>query len=524
MTGALRVLATLVVFLACFPVLAETVLHRGNRSEPAALDPHKINTRYELNIVEDLFEGLTAFDAAANPVPGVAASWDVSEDGRIYTFYLRENLMWSDGEPITSDDVVFSFRRFMNPETAALYAQLFYLVQNGREVNTGALPMEDLAVTAPDEATVVFELTGPAPYFPEMLANGFAGIVPRHAVERFDDDWSAPGQMVSNGAYTLEAWSPQDRIALLRNERFHDAENVQIDRIYYYPTDDTVSGVARFRAGDLDMQLEFAPEQAKPLRALLGDEVHLIPSLTTFYLTVNTTLPHLSDPRVRRALSMAIDRKIITERVRGVGEPPALSFVPPQIANYEPAIATFASMSMEARRKEAKRLLAEAGYGPDNPLEVSYVFSGSNENRRLAVVIAAMWKLVGVETALLNREGKIHFSSLRAGDFEIGYVGWGADYNDASTFLYVLQSESVNVNYARYNNPAYDTLSKEAVLLADLETRADMMRRAEAMMLHDQPIIPIFFSVTKQLVKDYVKGWVDNAPGSHLSRYLRIEK
>jgi len=227
---------------------------------------------------------------------------------------------------------------------------------------------------------------------------------------------------------------------------------------------------------------------------------------------------------VRRALSMAIDRKIITERVRGVGEPPALSFVPPQIANYEPAIATFASMSMEARRKEAKRLLAEAGYGPDNPLEVSYVFSGSNENRRLAVVIAAMWKLVGVETALLNREGKIHFSSLRAGDFEIGYVGWGADYNDASTFLYVLQSESVNVNYARYNNPAYDTLSKEAVLLADLETRADMMRRAEAMMLHDQPIIPIFFSVTKQLVKDYVKGWVDNAPGSHLSRYLRIEK
>ena len=513
-----------IVILATAPTYADTVLHRGNRSEPTALDPHKTNTLYEANVVQDLFEGLTAYDAAGDIIPGVASSWEVGADGRRYTFQLREDLVWSDGAPLTAADVVFSFRRLMRPETAAVYAQLFYLVENGREVNAGAVPVDSLAVRATGAFTIEIELTGPAPYFPQILANGFAAILPRHAVEMFGEDWAKPGTMISNGAFTLKQWAPQDRIVIVRNDRFHDAANVMLDRVVYYPTEDTVSAVARFRAGGLDIQFGFSPEQASTLRKLLPDEVHLTPALATFYLTLNTTRSNLSDVRVRRALSMAIDRRVLTAEVRGVGEKPAMSFVPPLVAGYEPAQTDFAGQSMDQRRAEAVRLLREAGYGPGRPLMLSYVYAGAPENRRLAVVIAAMWKRVGVKTALINREGKIHFSSLRQGDFEVGFVGWVADYNDASTFLYVLQSTTVNANYARYRNPEFDSLVIEAGQTVDVDARAALMRRAEKLMLADQPIIPLYFDMTKYLVARHVRGWRDNAVDAHLSRYLSIEK
>ncbi len=522
-----QLIAAIVAFscaISAFAADAETVLHRGNRSEPASLDPHKVQTVYENNIVQDLFEGLTAYDAAGGIVPAVAASWDVSADGRRYIFHLRDDLVWSDGAALTARDVVFSFRRLMDPKTAALYAQLFYLVQNGRDVNTGALPVESLAVRAPDALTVEIELTGPAPYFPQILANGFAAVLPRHAIETFGDEWANPGTMVSNGAFTLKRWAPQDRIEMERNAAFHDAQNVAVDKVFYYPTADSTSAVARFRAGDLDIQFEFPPEQVKALRKMLPDEVRLTPALVTFYLALNTDILRLADARVRRALSMAIDRQVLTDKVRGVGEVPAMSFVPPVIANYTPPRAEFADLSMDDRRAEAVRLLRAAGYGPGNPLRLSYAYSSATENRRLAVVIAAMWKLIGVEAVLLNHEGKIHFSSLRQGDFEVGFAGWSADYNDASTFLYTLQSTTVNANYSRYNSAEFDTLMREASQTADATARAALMRQAEIRMLADQPIIPLYFNVTKYLVSKRVKGWIDNSIEAHLSRYLSVER
>jgi oligopeptide transport system substrate-binding protein len=523
---AARSLAALIaaLMIAVAPAFAETVIHRGNRSEPSALDPHRAQTVYENNVLQDLFEGLTAYDAAGEVIPAVATSWDVSPDGRIYTFNLRDGLEWSDGTPLSADDVVFSFRRLMKPETAALYAQLFYLVKNGREVNTGAVPVESLAVHAPDSRTIEIELTGPAPYFPQILANGFAAVIPRHAIEEHGENWAKPGTMVSNGAYTLEHWSPQDRIEIVRNAHFHDAENVALDRVIYYPTADTVSAVARFRGGELDVQYGFAPEQAGSLRELLPGQVHLSPSLGTFYLTLNTTRPNLKDARVRRALSLAIDRRVITDKVRRAGEPPTLSYVPPVTAGYSSPQVDYADMPMGERRAEAVRLLREVGYGDANPLKITYAYSTNPENRRLAVIIAAMWKRVGVLTVLANREGKILFSSLRAGDFEVAFIGWSADYNEASTFLYTLRSTTVNANYSRYNNPEYDALMIEAGQTADTAVRAALMRRAEALMLAEQPIIPLYNDSGRYLVAKYVKGWQDNAVEAHLSRYLSIER
>ncbi len=521
----LFVFVSLFAALNIAPVHAEDVIHRGNRSEPAALDPHRAQSLYENNVVQDLFEGLTAYDAAGEVIPGIAAAWDISADGRTYTFYLRENLTWSDGVPISADDVVYSFHRLMDPNTAAIYAQLFYLIKNGREVNTGAMPVEALAVSAIDARTIEIELTGPAPYFPQMLANGFAATVPRHVIEEHKEGWTRPGVMVSNGAFVLDYWAPQDRIEMVRNPHFHDAENVALDRVVYYPTEDTVSAVARFRAGDLDIQFGFSPEQAGPLREMLPPEVvRLTPALSTFYLPLNTTRAHLSDVRVRRALSLAIDRAILTDKVRRAGESPAVTYVAPGTAGYIPPDVDYAHMSMEARRAEAVHLLKAAGYDEENPLKVSYAYVTNPENRRLAVVIAAMWKRIGVQMIHANREGKIHFSGLRAGDFDTAFVGWSADYNEASTFLYTLQSTTVNANYARYNNPVYDALMIEAGQTADPVLRADLMRQAESIMLADQPIIPLFNDAGKYLVAPHVKGWQDNPVEAHLSRYLSVER
>lgn len=501
---------------------AEGTLKRGNRYEPASLDPHKINTGYERNIVQDLFEGLTVYDAEGHPGPGLAASWATSPDGKTYTFRLRPNLTWSDGAPLTAADAVFSLRRLMEPKTAAHYAQLLYLMKNGRAVNTGAATSDTLGVAAPDPATVIIELDSPAPYLPELLANSFAAVLPRHVIMKQPDTWTKPGVMVSSGAFTLESWEPQNRIVLAHNPRFYDAAASKLARVIYVPTADLAAGLARFRAGELDMQLDFPVAQVDALRAEMAIETRLTPSLLTYYLALNTTAPKLGDPRVRRALSLAVDRDILTTKVLRAGEQPAYSFVPPDVAAYAPARVDFAATAPDVRLAEAKRLLAEAGYTADNPLKLTYSHSSNLDLRRIAVIVAGMWKRAGVETSLHNTEGKVHFANLRQGAYEVAFVGWSADFNDASSFLYVLQSSSVNSNYSRYRSAAFDGLMTKAANMENAGARAQLMRQAEEIAMTDQPVIPLYFGVTKSLVSQRVIGWRANAVDVHLSRYLSV--
>jgi oligopeptide transport system substrate-binding protein len=503
---------------------AEGVLRRGNRYEPTSLDPHKINTQYEKNIVQDLFEGLVTYDAEGHPGPGLASSWSVSPEGTRYTFRLRPGLMWSDGAPLTSEDALYSFRRLMDPKTAGVYAQLMYLLKNGRAVNSGAMPLENLGVSAPDPATVILELEAPAPYLPEILANAFAVFVPRHVIMKTGEGWTRPGVMVSNGAFTLDSWEPQNRIALSHNPRFYDAPNSKLARVVYTPTADLNSGLTRFRAGELDMQLDFPLSQIDALRAELQAETRLTPTLLTYYLALNTQNPKFTDVRVRRALSLAVDRDILTTKVLRAGEQPAYSFVPPQVAGYEPARMDFADSAPDARLAEAKRLLAEAGYPPDKPLKITYSHSSNLDLRRIAVVIAGMWKRAGVETQVLNTEGKVHFANMRQGDYEVAFAGWSADFNDASSFLYVLQSSSTASNYSRYRNPAFDALMTRAAKMENAGARAQLLHQAEETALHDQPVIPLYYGVTKSLVSQRVIGWRANAVDVHLSRYLSVVK
>ncbi len=512
-------LAVVALFAAMTAASAQT-LNRAGRAEPGSLDPHKASTQYEQALVLDLFEGLLAFDADGQPAPGLADSWAISPDGRRYIFNLRPDLVWSDGSPLTPAQVAASFRRLLDPKTAAPAAAQMYVIKNARAVNTGAMPVEALGVTSAP-GTVALELDAPVPYLTSLLASAFAVVVPPQAFS--GDAWTRPGALVSNGAFTLEAWEPQSRIVLARNPRYREADAVKLARVVFHPAPDTNAALARFRAGDLDMVMEFPAQQTDQLLKDMKDEARLTPALLTYYLALNTREPKLADRRVRRALSLAIDRDtLVTKVVRG-GASPAPTFVPPAIANYTPPHLDLDSAPYEERLREAQRLMGEAGYGPDNPLRLSYAHSANQELRRIAVVVAAMWKRIGVETSLLNTEGRVHFSNLRQGVFEAAFVAWLADFNDPANFLTVLESASAAQNYAKYDNPAYDGLLRQAASTTALAARAKILADAEALMLTDQPIVPLYHGATRNLVARKVTGWRGNAIDVHLSRYLGLD-
>ncbi len=500
--------------------LVQSELIRGNVMDPASLDPHRLNTVYESNIAQDLFEGLIAPDATGAPAPGLAESWTVSPDGLTWTFMLRSGLVWSDGRPITSDDVVGSLRRLMDPATASQFPYLLYGLANAQAVNTGEAPVESLGVSAPDERTVVLTLANPVPYLPELLSNAFASVVPLHVIAVHGSGWTAPEVIVSNGAYVLEDWRPQDRVVLARNPAFHAADTVAVERIVYLPTEDQTSALAMFRAGELDTSMEFPTARTEWLRQNLPEETKISPALATYYFSFNTQRPALSDPRVRRALSLAIDRATLANRVLRAGETPSTGLVPPQIANYTSPAPPLLEPA-EAQR-QARALLVEAGYGPDNPLRLSLSLSSAEDRRRAAAAIAAMWQPLGVELSLDNTEGRVLFARLRTGDFDIGYSAWVADVNDAANFLAILGGNAVNSNYARYDNPVYDDLLAQAAATPDAAGRAALLAEAERVLLADAPIAPLYTPVNKNLVARHVGGWQANARDVHLSRYLYL--
>lgn len=499
------------------------MLRRGNRYEPATLDPHKYMTKYEANIILDLFEGLFTYNIQGRPVAGIIDSWKVSPDAKAWTFQIKPYLKWSDGAPLTAEDVVFSFRRLMDPKTAGQYAQLLYIVENGRAVNTGAMPVDKLGVSAPDKTTVVVKLDVPAPYLNELLANPFAAILPRHAVEKNGPEWIKPGMMVSGGAYALKAWSPNDRIELARNPNFHGADAVKIDRVLYMPTENLAAGLARFRAGELDMQVEFPTAQLDMLRSELPEATRTGPSFVTYYLAFNTKTAKLGDVRVRRALALAVDREVITSRIMRAGEEPAYTFIPARIANFPGWTHVDATLTLQQRLQTAAGLLAQAGYTKDKPLKVTYSLSATEDLKRIGVAIQSMWKRVGVETELLNREGRVHFAAMKSGDYEVGFVGWAADFNDASTFLYMLQSSSINSNYSRYDNPNFEALLGKAALETNVVARGLILQQAEKTALADQPIAPLFHGVTRNLIAPHVAGWQPNPLDFYLTRYLGLK-
>jgi oligopeptide transport system substrate-binding protein len=519
-------LATALVLTTAVAAQAEMVLHRGIGAEPGTLDPHRASGIWEEMVIGDLFLGLTDYAADGSIIPGAAENWTVSDDGLTYTFKLRPGQKWSDGQPVTAADFVAAFQRLLDPKTAGEYAYMLHLIKNGQGINNGEITdFSQLGAKAVDDVTLQVTLTSPSPYFISQLAHYTAFPIPKHVVDKVGDDWVKPGNMVGNGAYQLVEWIPNTHVKTVKNPHFYDAANVKIDTVFYYPTEDHDSALKRFRAGELDTQHDFSSEAIDLLRRELPNETHIAPEQSIYYYVFNTKKKPFDDVRVRRALSMAIHRQAITDQVLKTGEVPAYSFVPRGTHNYpEPAYADFKDMPYDQAVAKAKELLAEAGYGPDNPLKFQLRYNTSTNHERIAVAIQAMWKAIGVQAELFNSETAVHYDDLEAGNFDVARAGWVADYDDAHSFLSLLTTEIGPQNYGRYSSPEYDKLMDQAETVVDLEARGKLMQQAEAIAMADQPVAPIYYYVSKELVQSWVKGWVDNIRNVHRTRWMSVER
>jgi oligopeptide transport system substrate-binding protein len=518
----LAAVATVALMGAMGAASAEVVYNRANAGEPETLDTHKTSTVQEAHILRDMLEGLVTYNAKGEAVPGQAEKWEVSDDGKTYRFTLREGLKWSNGDPVKASDFVYSYRRIMNPETGAKYANILYPILNAEKANKGQAKVEEIGVKAVDDKTVEITLEAAAPYFIELLTHQTSLPVHQASVEKFGKDFVKPGNMVTNGAYKLAEFVPNSHIKLVKNENYYDAKNVQIDTVNYFPTPDFAAMVRRYEAGELDTTDDVPADQMKSLKERFKDQVQLGPYLGTWYMVVNSSKAPFNDVRVRQALSMMVDREFIAEQIWGQTMQPGYSFIPPGVSNYgEPAYMDYKDMSPIDREDQAKKLLQEAGFGPGKPLKVEIRYNTTDNNRNTVIAISEQWKQAGIETSFINTDGKTHFAHLReGGDFDVARYGWIGDYSDPNNFLFLLKSDNKGFNYGKYNNPEFDKLLDNAARELDLNKRADLMKQAEAILMRDMPWIPIMYYGKSNLISPKIKGFVMNTRGVYPSRFL----
>ncbi|MEY4300599.1 MAG: ABC-type oligopeptide transport system, periplasmic component [Verrucomicrobiota bacterium] len=490
-------LASLLLLAGCSPQpRADLVFLNG--AEPETLDPALITGQPEGRVANALFEGLLSFDQSGKPQPGMAESWDLSSGGRVYTFKLRDGLVWSDGTPLTAHDFVASWKRTLAPATASEYAYQLHYLKNAKAFNEGKITdFAAVGVTAPDDRTLRVELENPTPFFLDLCSFVTLLPAPLHAIEKHGDNWTKPGNLVGNGAYLLESWRLNDRIRLRKNPRYWNARNVAMETIDVIPVSKANTAFNLYAAGQADLMMD----KGLVPPALLGeikkrDDFHAAPFLGTYFLRYNCSKGPFTDPRVRKAFSLVIDKPSIVERITRAGELPADNFVPPGAAGYIP--------SSDAGGRDlaaAKRLMAEAGY-PDGrgfPM-VTYLYSEGELNEAIAVELQSMWRReLGVNVQLLRQEWKVYLRSLSSLDYDIARSSWVGDYPDPNTFLDMFVTGGGN-NRTGWGDPRYDQLIAAAAAELDPSARHDILRQAEKILVHDEmPVCPLYFYVGIQL-------------------------
>ncbi len=523
---ALGVAASAVAAPAGLELAADQVFRRANGSEPQSLDPHKSEGVPASNIQRDLFEGLISEAPDGTLVPGVALSWEVERDGLLYRFHLRPEARWSNGDPVTAQDFVYAWRRILDPLTGSYYSQTLAPILNAEAIIRGEMPKEKLGVRALDDHTLEVDLRGPTPYFLGLLTHSSTYPVHRATVEKYGEQWARPGRLVGNGAFILQDWVVQSHIELRRNPYYWDDAHTTLDRVLYYPIEDASTALKRYRAGELDVTETFPITQLPWLRKHIPDEIRITPYLGTYYYGFNLTRPPFRDNRkLRQALTMTVDREILTDKVLRSGEIPAYGWVPPGVQNYEPVEYEWKALSKQQRLEVARRLYREAGYSRGNPLTVEIRYNTSENHKKIAVAIGAMWKkALGVRVRLVNEEWKVFLENRKQKQVtQIFRAGWIADYNDAYSFAELLHSRH-GINDSGYDNPEYDALLEASAREPDPEKRKRLLQQAERIMLDDYPILPIYFYVSKHVIKPWVGGWVDNIMDHHYSKHIYIEK
>ena len=523
--GLAPALVALATALGSAAAAGPPTLYRGNGAEPETLDPHHSTGMTEFEIELELFEGLVQYGPAGEPVPGVADRWTVSPDGLAYRFHLRPEARWSSGDPVVGDDFVYAFRRAVDPATASSYAFILFPIVNAEAITRGAAPPASLGIAAPDPRTVVITLAAPTPYFVGLLAHQMAFPLHRATLESQGDKWTRPGRLVGNGAYRLAGWVPQSEITLVRNPHYWDAGSVRIAEVVFVASEDNGAALRRYRAGELDLTYSLPIEQVEWVTRHLPSELHTAPMLATRFYAFNLATSLFRDnPKLRRALSLAIDRATLVKQVMRGGGVPTDSWVPAGIGDrYSAQSPEWAGLGQAERSRLAQQLYREAGFGPDRPARFEVLYPTNENRRRVAIAAAAMWQeVLGATVSLRNEEWKVYLRSRAEKAFQVIDEGWVGDYNDANTFLELMKSDIGDQNSPGYANPRFDALMRRAEVTLDLDARARLMEDAERIMLADAPIIPLSNDVSRRLVKPWVTGWVDNIVDVHPTRYLAI--
>ncbi|MCY3512864.1 ABC transporter substrate-binding protein [Klebsiella michiganensis] len=531
-----RVLVAVGLFSMVIPALAAQVppgkalaekqeLVRNNGSEPSSLDPHKVESDVENNIISDLFEGLVSVSPTGEIEPRLADKWE-NKDNTVWTFHLRPGVTWSDGTAIAAQDIVWSWQRLVSPLTASPYASYpgnMHIV-NGAEIAQGKKAPETLGVKAVDDATLEVTLTQPNAAFLAMLAHPSLVPLDKVLISRYGDKWTKPEHIVTSGPYKLSQWVVNERIVAERNPRYWDNAHTVINKVTYLPISSETADVNRYKAGEIDIVYTVPINQFAQLKKTMGDQLDVSPQLATYYYEFNTTRPPFNDPRVRRALNMALDKDIIAEKVLGQGQRPAWLISQPDIGGVNLHNPEYASWPREKRIAEAKKLLSEAGYNETHPLVFNLLYNTSESHQRIAIAASSMWKKnLGVEAKLQNQEWKTMLDAMHTHNFDAVRYAWIADYDDAATFLNNFRTGD-SENTSQYSNPAYDEALRNAAKASDTTARGKFYQQAEDLLGQDVPAIPVYHYVRTHLVKPWVGGFTPDKLGYYYTKDMYIKK
>jgi oligopeptide transport system substrate-binding protein len=463
-----------------------------NGAEPESLDPAIVTLQADLRLARALFEGLLRLNArTAEPEPGLAERWSIAADGRTYTFFLRTNAVWSTGEPITADDVIYSWIRVLDPRTAADYAGQLFFVKNAEDFCAGRLKdHSQVGVRALDQRTVQVELRSPTPFFLDLCAFPTLAAVPRQAIEKHDDRWILARPLPVSGPYLLESWRLQDRLRVRRNPRYWDAGNIRSEVVDFLTMDNAMTALNLYAAGKADIIWD-KPLIPAELMDVLGKrrDCHTFDYLGAFFLRINVTRGPFRDPRVRQALALAIDKRRLVERITRGGEKVATHLTPRGIPRYDPP------EGLPHDPEAARRLLTEAGYpGGRGFPRFHYLLTSAKIEQQIAVELQAMWRReLGLQVELRQNEMKVYQAAQTALDYDVSRSSWIGDYNDPNTFLELLTSNNGN-NRTGWKNARYDQLLRDANAQMDPTKRAGLLREAETLLVREElPIVPIYF-------------------------------
>ncbi len=509
--------------------LDEQILHFGLGSEPQYFDPHLATSVAAHNIISALLEGLVSEDPKTlKPIPGIAQSWEISDDGKIYTFTLRENSRWSNGDPVTAHDFVYSFHRILNPNLGAQYASMLYPLKNAKPLHLGLKSSEDYELGAKALSDHLLELTleYPIPYFLELLNHYSWFPVHQPTIEKFDayekigTAWTKPMNFVGNGPFCLRNHHINSVIEVAKNESYWDAKNVRLQGIRFYPIEEVYTEERAYRTGFLHLTQSVSTDRIDFLREKYPGELHSEPYLGTYFYRFNNKIPPFNDQRVRRAFSLAIDRKRLVEKVLQGGQSPATTFTPPGTGGFYP------NASLHFDPNEAKSLLnsylQEKGMDKLPPIELTY--NTSEGHKKVAEALYGMWKdILGVEIHLLNMEWKVFLSTVAKGEFTLARAGWIGDYIDPHTFLQMWRTGD-GLNMTGWSNDLYDNALQKAETSISQEERWANFQICEDLLAKDSPILPLYFYVHLTLRHPSVKGWYPTLLDHHPYKYVYLEK